>query len=65
MWFSNDMWFIRPGGMFRILVNMGVRVRYRMFKNTVCRTTHKNCEQQKPGVSKCSLLYNLTQLINV
>jgi hypothetical protein len=34
---------------------MGGGERYKMFKNIVCRTTHKGYEQQKPGVSECSL----------
>ena len=44
--------------MFLILVIMDGRLRYRVFKNTLCKTSRKGCELQKAGVTGSSLVCN-------
>ena len=48
-------------GCFLASVNTGGRLRYRMFKNAVCRNRDKGYERQKLVVSGSKLLYSLTQ----
>ena len=48
-------------GCFLASVNTGGRLKYRMFKNAVCRNRDKGYERQKPAVSGSRLLCGLTQ----
>jgi hypothetical protein len=52
-------------GCFLLSANTGGRLKYKMFKNAVCRNRDKGYEPQKPVVSGSRLLYSLTQLKDV
>jgi hypothetical protein len=52
--------------MFLILVNMDGRLRHKMLRDIICRDKHEDCKlKNKPSIGGNSLLYSLTQLMNI